>query len=161
MSLKFAPTSLVEISKKLANFNYRSGMELPGQFLELDTEPFPEKRILITRFEPNIFIGAFNKNRIIIRTNTGKRLMYSTLKNVKGHESLIKTDDRITQFKVFLNKIFTYMHPETMRRGIKIGVYKKIILPYVKLTEENNLSTLDEIYKIACAEYGIDPDTAT
>ena len=136
-------------------------MELPGQYLEIDTEPFPERRILISRFEPNIFIGGLNKNRIIIRANTGKRYMYSTLKNSKGHEVPTKTDERLTQFKVFLNKIFKYEHPETMRRGIKLGVYNKIILPYVKLTEENNLSTLDEIYKIACAEYGIDPDAAS
>ena len=54
-----------------------------------------------------------------------------------------------------------YEHPETMRRGLKLGVYNKIILPYVKLTEENNLSTLNEIYKIASAEYGIDSDAAT
>jgi hypothetical protein len=54
LSLKFSPQNLVEISKKLANFNYRLGVELPGQYLELDTEPFPEKRILITKFEPNI-----------------------------------------------------------------------------------------------------------
>jgi len=54
LSLKFSPQNLVEISKKLANFNYRLGVELPGQFLEIDIEPFPEKRILITKFEPNI-----------------------------------------------------------------------------------------------------------
>ena len=136
-------------------------MELPGQYLEIDTEPFPERKILIARFEPNIFIGGLNKNRIIIRANTGKRYMYSTLKNTKAYEYPTKTDERLTQFKVFLNKIFKYEHPETMRRGVKLGVYNKIILPYIKLTEENNLSTLDEIYKIACAEYGIDNDAAT
>ena len=75
--------------------------------------------------------------------------MYSIFKNAKGYEVPTKTDERLTQFKVFLNKIFKYEHPETMRRGVKLGVYNKIILPYVKLTEENNLSTLDEIYKIA------------
>ena len=35
LSLKFAPQNLVEISKDLANFNYRFGLELPGQYLDL------------------------------------------------------------------------------------------------------------------------------
>lgn len=159
LSLKLSPQSLVEISKKLANFNYRAGMELPGQYLEIDTEPFPEKRVLITRFEPNICQN--NKRKIIIRTNTGKRLTYLILENVKAYENPTKTDERINQFKVFMNKIFNFMHPETMRRGIKLGVFKKIIFPFSKLYEDNNQTSLDEIYKIACSEYGIDPDTAT
>jgi len=35
LTLKGTPQNLVEISKDLANFNYRLGMELPGQYLEL------------------------------------------------------------------------------------------------------------------------------
>ena len=35
LTLKGAPQNLVEISKDLANFNYRLGMELPGQYLDL------------------------------------------------------------------------------------------------------------------------------
>ena len=131
LNLKSSPQSLVDISENLANFNYRNGMELPGQYLEIETEPFPEKRVLITRFEPNVFQN--NKKRIIIRTNTGKRLTYSILTNFKALEHATKTDERMTQFKVFLNKIFSYMHPETMRRGVKLGVFKKIIFPYTKL----------------------------
>lgn len=35
LTLKGAPKNLIEISKDLANFNYKLGMELPGQYLEL------------------------------------------------------------------------------------------------------------------------------
>jgi len=79
----------------------------------------------------------------------------------KTQEHLTKTDEIITQFKVFMNKIFTNMNTETMRRGIKFGVFKKVTFPFTKLCENNNLNSLDEIYKVACSEYGIDPDTAT
>lgn len=87
-------------------------------------------------------------------------MTFCILSHAKGSEPLTKIDERITQFKVFLNKIFINMHPETMRRGIKLGVFKKVIFPYTKLLENNNLNSLDEIYKVACSEYGIDPDTA-
>jgi hypothetical protein len=150
ISLISTPSSLVEISEKLANFNYKSGIELPGQYLEIETEPFPEKRILISRFEPNIFSGGINKRKkIIIRTNTGKRLMFAILYNhVRLYSNGLVSDERITQFKVFLNKIFSYMHPESMRRGVKLGIFKKIVFPNTKLYEENNLNFIDEIYKI-------------
>ena len=87
--------------------------------------------------------------------------MYSIFKNAKGCEVPAKSDERLTQFNVFLNKIFKYEHPEAIRRRVKLGIYNKIIFSYVKLTQENNLSTLDEMYKITWAEYGIDSDAAT
>lgn len=149
LSLKMTPSTLVEISGNLANFSYKSGIELPGQYLEIDIEPFPEKRILITKFEPTLFVGGVNKKRIIIRTNTGKRMMYSILNNVRIYENSTKTDERINHFKVFMNKIFTNINTETMRRGVRFGVFKKIVFPYTKLYEENNLNSMDEIYKIA------------
>ena len=158
ISLKLAPGSLVENNKKLANIDYKMGIELPGQYLDLDIEPFPEKRILITKFEPNLFIGGVNKKRIIIRTNTGKRLMYSIFLNHKLYEESTKTDERITHLKVYLNKIFQHQNSETMRKGIRLGIFKKMIFPFTKLYEENNLSSLDEIYKLACSESGIDYD---
>lgn len=159
LSLKFSPQSLVEISKKLANFNYRYGLELPGQYLEQDIEPFPEKRILIVKFEPNISHNS--KKKIIIRTNTCKRLLYSITNNIQALENETKIDQMITQFKVFMNKILMYMNSESMRRGIKFGVFKKILFPFTKLCEDDELSSLDDIYKLACSECGIDPDTAT
>ena len=74
ISLKLAPGSLVENNEKLANIHYKMGIELPGQYLDLNIEPFPEKRVLITKFAPNLFLGGVDKKRIIIRTNTGNDL---------------------------------------------------------------------------------------
>lgn len=161
ISLKLTPNSLIDTNKKLTNFNYKMGFELPGQYLEIETEPFPERRILITKFEPNTLTGSVSKKRIIMRTNTGKRLFYSIYLNVKQYEKATKTDERITQLKVFLNKIFMYHNTETMRRGIKLGVFKKLYFPYTKLYEENNISSLDEVYKLACSESGVDSDCAS
>lgn len=95
-----------------------------------------------------------------MRTNSGKRLTYSISNNNRALENPTKIDERLTQFKVFMNKIFMYMYPETMRRGIRFGVNKKILFPFTKLCEDYGVSTLDEIYEIACSSSGLDPDTA-
>lgn len=114
---------------------------------------------MISKFETKVSQNSGKK--IIIRTNTGKRLTYAISSyNLRGDDNKAKIDERITQFKVFMNKILMHMHPETMRRGIRFGVYKKILFPFTKLREDYGINTLDEIYEIACSHNGLDPDTA-
>ena len=124
----------------------------------LDSEPFLNTRVLVTKFETKV--SQNSGKRIIIRTNSGKRLTYSIKNNLRALENPTKIDEKLTQFKVFMNKIFMHMYPETMRRGIRFGVNKKIMFPFTKLCEDYGLSSMNEVYEIACSHSGLDPDAS-
>lgn len=137
-NLKSQTQTCEEVFPQLASLSVK-GIELPDQYITSMQEPLPEKIITIDRIDSTVYRFGTGDKKLQFRCNNGKVLAYTfSAIGPKVQDCYAKnmSEERVNQLKILMNIMFT-RHKESMRRGVKLHVAPRTLLPGCKMTQED------------------------